>query len=181
MGMGGSGAEQQAQYHPWGVSSALLFTNNASGSPCVRSLALRSRVVLACVSLSGEQSGQRMARLSYRMPSYPSSTSVVAAGLLQRLRVEASANVEGMSASPPRGRRLVYGSTDCQEDNHCIRDRSFCGSLWHKVFPPRLHPEVACPSFQKADLATLSAQSTANLTRSHRQSISSPAVGKPSE
>ena len=30
--MGGSGAEQQAQYHPWGVSSAFLFTNNAFGS-----------------------------------------------------------------------------------------------------------------------------------------------------
>jgi hypothetical protein len=30
--MGGSGAEQQAQYHPWGVSSAILFTNNAFGS-----------------------------------------------------------------------------------------------------------------------------------------------------
>lgn len=32
MGMGGSDVEQQAQYHPRGVSSALLFTINASGS-----------------------------------------------------------------------------------------------------------------------------------------------------
>jgi hypothetical protein len=30
MGMGGSDVEQQAQYHPRGVSSALLFTINAS-------------------------------------------------------------------------------------------------------------------------------------------------------
>lgn len=43
MGMGGSDAEQQAQYHPWGVSSALLFMNNASGFfaiCCARKLAL---------------------------------------------------------------------------------------------------------------------------------------------
>jgi len=33
MGVGGSDVEQQAQYHPRGVSSALLFTINAFWFP----------------------------------------------------------------------------------------------------------------------------------------------------
>ncbi|KAK4132807.1 hypothetical protein BT67DRAFT_73355 [Trichocladium antarcticum] len=46
-GHGWFGADQQAQYHPWGVSSALLFTNTAfglyavPGTTCFRGLGRR--------------------------------------------------------------------------------------------------------------------------------------------
>ncbi len=47
MGVGGSDVEQQAQYHPRGVSSALLFTNNAFWFPRVRCWAPQAVVLPA--------------------------------------------------------------------------------------------------------------------------------------
>jgi hypothetical protein len=67
MGMGGSGAEQQAQYHPWGVSSAILFTINAS------SLVPRLRCWYPQAACLGRSSGRRSpyaVAVEARMPSH---------------------------------------------------------------------------------------------------------------
>ena len=63
MGMGGSDVEQQAQYHPRGVSSALLFTINASV------LAHARPVFGACKVWTGSSRVWRQRGVAQELPS----------------------------------------------------------------------------------------------------------------